>query len=43
VTDFAAVIVTAQVVLGPVQLPLQPANAEPLAAAAVRVTAVPLL
>ena len=43
VTDRAPLIVTAQVVLGPEQLPLQPANAEPLAAAAVRVTAVPLL
>jgi len=43
VTDAAALIVTAQVVLGPVQLPLQPANADPLAGTAVSVTTVPLL
>jgi len=44
VTDVAALIDTVQVVLVPEQPPpLQPANAEPLAAAAVSVTTVPLL
>lgn len=42
VTDFAAVIVTEHVPV-PVQAPLQPANVEPLPAAAVNVTEVPLL
>jgi len=41
VTDWAAVIETVQVPV-PVQAPLQPAKVEPLAAAAVRVTEVPL-
>jgi hypothetical protein len=41
VTDFAAVIGTVQVPV-PVQAPLQPANVEPLAAEAVRVTEAPL-
>src|SRR5262252_506471 len=41
VTDCAAVIETVQVPV-PVQAPLQPAKVEPLAAAAVRVTEVPL-
>src|ERR1051325_7117846 len=41
VTDWAAVSETVQVPV-PVQAPLQPANVEPLAAAAVRVTEVPL-
>ena len=39
VTDFAAVMVTVQVPV-PVQAPLQPAKVEPVAAAAVKVTAV---
>ena len=41
VTDLAAVIVTEQVPV-PTQAPLQPAKVEPAAAAAVRVTTVPL-
>ena len=43
VTDRAPLIVTAQVVLVPVQLPPQPPNVDPLAAAAVSVTLAPLL
>jgi len=42
VTDLAALIVTVHVPV-PVQAPLQPANVEPEAAAAVRVTEAPLL
>jgi len=42
VTDRAPFIVTVQVVLGPVQLPLHPPNVDPLAALAVSVTTVPL-
>ena len=42
VTDRAALIVTVQVVLVVVQLPLHPPNVDPLAAAAVSTTTVPL-
>ena len=42
VTDFAALIVTEQLPV-PVQAPLHPANVEPVPAAAVSVTGVPLL
>jgi hypothetical protein len=42
VTDFAASIVTEHDPV-PVQAPLQPENVDPLAAAAVKVTAVPEL
>ena len=43
VTDWAALMVTVQVVLGPAQLPLQPLKVEPPAGVAVRITVVPLL
>ena len=42
VTDRAPLIVTVQVVLVVVQLPLHPPNVDPLAAAAVSTTTVPL-
>ena len=43
VTDRAAVIDTVQEVAVPLHAPLQPPNVDPLAAAAVSVTEVPLL
>ena len=41
-TDLAAFIATVQVAAAPVQAPLQPVKLEPVAAAAVSVTLVPL-